>query len=140
MLTRPENLSDTQETRLATLVQDTLKTVRSYLLKENVQFFWSDTSAQWAGRCLDHWCPHTLRSTSEPMKKVARMLRGHRELLLNWFHATGQLSRGVGEGFNTTATLTPRKASGFRTSHAAEIALYHTLGALPVLESTHRFY
>jgi transposase len=68
------------------------------------------------------------------------MLRGHRELLLNWFHAKGQLSSGVVEGFNTKAKLTTRKAYGFRTYHAAEIALYHTLGALPVPESTHRFY
>ena len=67
------------------------------------------------------------------------MLRGHRELLLNWFHAKGQLSSGVVEGFNTKAKLTTRKAYGFRTYHAAEIALYHTLGALPVPESTHRF-
>ena len=140
VLTRPENLSDTQETRLATLVQYTLKTVRSYLLKENVQFFWSYTSAHWAGRFLDHWCTQTLRSKIEPMKKVARMLRGHRELLLNWFHAKGQLSSGVVEGFNTTAKLTTRKAYGFRTYHAADIALYHTLDALPVPESTHRFY
>ena len=58
-----------------------------------------------------------------------RMLRGHRELSLNWFRATGQLSSGVVEGLNTTAKLTPRKAYGFRTSHAADIALSHTLGA-----------
>lgn len=140
VLKRPENLSDKQETRLATLLQYNLKTVRSYLLKENFQFFWSYTSAHWAGRFLDQWCTQTLRSKIEPMKKVARMLRGHRELLLNWFHAKGQLSSGVVEGFNTKAKLTTRKAYGFRTYHAAEIALYHTLGALPVPESTHRFY
>lgn len=140
MLKRPENLSDKQETRLATLLQYNLKTVRSYLLKENFQFFWSYTSAHWAGRFLDQWCTQTLRSKIEPMKKVARMLRGHRELLLNWFRAKGRVSSGVVEGVTTQAKWTTRKAYGFRTYHAAEIALYHTLGALPVPESTHRFY
>jgi transposase len=73
------------------------------------------------------------------MKRVARMLRNHRELILNWFRAQGQLSSGVVEGFNTKAKLTTRKAFGFRTSHALQITLYHTLGALPEPEVTHRF-
>jgi len=80
-----------------------------------------------------------MRSKIEPMKKIARMLRKHRPLLLNWFRAKGQVSSGVVEGFNTKAKLTTRKAYGFRTYHAAEIALYHTLGALPEPKFIHRF-
>lgn len=38
------------------------------------------------------------------MKKVARTLRAHRGLLLNWFRSKGQLSRGVVEGFKAKAT------------------------------------
>ena len=81
-----------------------------------------------------------MRSKIEPMKKTARMLRQHRELLLNWFRAKGQLSSGVVEGFNNKAKLTTRKAYGFRTYHAAEIALYHTLGALPEPDVAHKFF
>ncbi len=40
----------------------------------------------------------------------------------NWFRATGQLSSGVVEGFNTKEKLTARKAFGFRTYHALEVA------------------
>ncbi|MDT8405337.1 transposase, partial [Sulfuriflexus sp.] len=79
------------------------------------------------------------RSKIAPMKKVAKMLRRHRTLLLNWFRAKGQMSSGVVEGFNTKAKLTIRKGYGFRTFRAAEIALYHTLGALPEPKLTHRF-
>ncbi|MBI5628583.1 MAG: transposase, partial [Candidatus Rokubacteria bacterium] len=75
----------------------------------------------------------------EPMKEVARMLRTHRGLLLNWFRAKGTISSGAVEGFNNKAKLTTRKAYGFRTFRAIEIALYHTLGALPEPEPTHRF-
>jgi transposase len=73
------------------------------------------------------------------MKTVARMLRSHRALLLNWFRAKGAMSSGTVEGFNNKATLTTRKAYGFRTFRAIEIALYHTLGALPEPETTHKF-
>jgi transposase len=139
LLKRPENLTDTQSIRLADLLQYNLKSVRSYLMKESFQLFWQYTSPHWAGRFLDQWCTETLRSKIEPMKKIARMLRTHRPLLLNWFRAKGQLSSGIVEGFNTKAKLTTRKAFGFRTYHAIEIALYHVLGALPEPESTHRF-
>lgn len=139
LLKRPENLTEQQRNRLAELLRYNLRSVRSYLLKEDFQFFWSYTSPSWAGRFLDHWCTRTMRSRLEPMKKVALMLRGHRELLLNWFRAKGQLSSGVVEGFNAKAKLTTRKAFGFRTYHALEVALYHTLGTLPTPQLTHRF-
>lgn len=139
LLKRPENLTEKQDIRLAELLHYNLRSVRAYLLKEEFQFFWSYASPYWAGRFLDQWCTKTMRSKIEPMKKVARMLRGHRELLLNWFRAKGQLSSGVVEGFNGKAKLTSRKAFGFRTYHGVEIALYHALGALPEPKFPHRF-
>jgi len=139
LLKRPEHLTETQEAKLAELLQYNLRSVRAYLLKEEFQFFWGYVSPYWAGRFLDQWCTKTMRSKIEPMKKVARMLRNHRTLLLNWFRAKGQLSSGVVEGFNTKAKLTARKSFGFRTYRGAEIALYHVLGDLPTPEFTHRF-
>ena len=139
LLKRPENLTDKQEIKLADLLQYNLKSVGAYLLKEEFQLFWTYISPYWAGRFLDQWCTRTMRSKIEPMKKVAKMLRRHKPLLLNWFRAKGQLSSGVVEGFNTKAKLTSRKSFGFRTFHGAEIALYHALGALPEPEGTHRF-
>lgn len=64
-------------------------------------------------------------------------MRGH--VALNRFHARRQLSNGFVEGFNGKAGVTTRKASGFRTCEALEIALHHTLGDLPEPEFTHRF-
>jgi transposase len=61
---------------------------------------------------MDKWCKATMRSRIEPMKKVAKMLRRHRELLMNWFRAKGQFSSGAVEGFNNKAKLTTRKAYG----------------------------
>jgi transposase len=139
LLKRPENLSEKQEPRLAELLHYNLRTVRAYLLKEDFQFFWEYKSPYWAGQFLDRWCMRTMRSRLVPMKKVARSLRDHRELLLNWFRAKGAISAGVVEGFNNKAKLTMRKAYGFRTYNAMEVALYHTLGNLPEPKITHRF-
>jgi len=139
LLKRPENLTAAQESKLTDLLRYNLRSVRSYLLKEDFQFFWEYVSPAWAGRFLDGWCKKAMRSRLEPMKKVARMLRAHRELLLNWFRAKGTMSSGSVEGFNNKAKLTTRKAFGFRTFRAIEVALYHTLGSLPEPKSTHRF-
>jgi len=139
LLKRPENLTKNQEIKLSDLLRCNLKAVRSYLLKEDFQFFWTYVSPHWAGVFLDRWCQRAIRSRIEPMKEVARMLRSHRELLLNWFRAKGTISSGVMEGLNNKLKLTTRKSYGFRTFRAAEIMLYHTLGNLPEPEYTHRF-
>jgi transposase len=73
---------------------------------------------------LDKSYARTMRSEIEPMKKVAKMLRRHRYLLLNWFKANKQFSSGIVAGFNNKSKLTTKKADGFRTFKAAEIALY----------------
>ena len=39
-----------------------------------------------------------MRSRIEPMKKIARSLRQHRELILNYFRAQKLLSSGAVEG------------------------------------------
>ena len=113
---------------------------RAYLLKEDFQRFWEYTSAGWAVKFLDQWCTRTMRSKLDPMKKVAKSLRGHRELILNWFRAKGAMSSGIVEGLNNKVKLTTRKSYGFRTYEAIETALYHNLGALPEPEFTHRFW
>lgn len=140
LLKRPENLTQKEDIKLRDLVKYNLKSVRSYLLKEDFQWFWEYVSAYWAGVFLDRWCTRVMRSQIEPIKKVAKTLRNHKELILNWFRAKKQFSSGVVEGLNTKVKLTIRKSYGFRTFKTAEIALYHTLGKLPEPLLTHRFY
>ena len=139
LLKRPENLTDTQSLRLTELLRYNLKAVRAYLLKEEFQQFWEYVSPKWAGKFLDHWTTKVMRSRLDPLKKVARTLRGHRELILNWFKAKGQISSGAVEGLNNQAKLVSRKSHGFRTSRVAELALLHQLGNLPEKQITHRF-
>lgn len=139
-LKRPWNLTVKQVPKLAAVLRYNLRTVRSYLLKEEFQFFWEYQSTWWAGLFLDQWCTKTMCSRIEPMKKVAQMLRRHRELILNWFRAKKEFSSGVVEGLNNKAKVTTKMAYGFRTFRALEIALYHTLGDLPEPKFTHCFF
>jgi len=140
VLKRKANLTEHQRFRLRDLLRYNLQTARAYLLKEDFQQLWDYQSPQWAGKFLDEWCAQVMRSRIEPMKKVARTLRSHRALLLNYFHAKKQLSSGVVEGLNNKAKLTMRKSFGFRTFRVTEIALYHSLGRLPEPDVAHRFY
>jgi transposase len=140
LLKRPENLTDWQRLKLRDLVRYNLQSVRAYLLKEQFQQFWEYDSPIWAGKFLDQWCTQTMRSRIEPMKKFARTVRTHRELLLNYFRARKQFSSGVIEGMNNKAKVSMRKAYGFRTFRATELALYHVLGKLPEPKLAHSFY
>ena len=140
LLKRPENMTDKQTVKLSELLKYNLRSVRAYLLKEDFQRFWEYVSPGWAAKFLDQWCTRTMRSKLEPMKDVARSLRGHRELILNWFRAKGTMSSGIVEGLNNKVKLTTRKAYGFRTYEAIKTSLYHNLGALPEPEFTHRFW
>jgi transposase len=140
LLKRGDNLADEQHFRLRDLLRYNLKTVRAYLLKEAFQQLWDYNSPAWAGKFLDEWCRQTMRSRIEPMKKIARSLRQHRELILNYFRAQKLISSGVVEGLNNKAKVTMRKSYGFRTYRVLELALYHSLGKLPEPESTHEFF
>jgi transposase len=139
LLKRPANWTATQVLKMRELMRYNLRTMRAWLLKEDFQHFWEYRSPFYARRFLRDWCARTMRSRLDPMKKVARSLREHEELLMNWFRAKGEISAGTVEGLNNKAKLTMRKAYGFRSYQAIELALYHQLGKLPEPDSTHKF-
>jgi transposase len=125
--------------KLVELLKYNLQSVRSYLLREDFQRFWEYRSPGWARRFLREWCTRTMRSRIEPMKKVARKLKSHEVLILNWFRARGTISAGTVEGLNNKVKLTTRRSYGFRTLKAVQVALYHNLGNLPEPQTTHKF-
>ncbi len=136
-LKNPENLTENQKVKLKDLLKCNLKTIRAYLLKEDFQAFWDYVSPVWAAKFLDQWCAQVMRSRLEPMKKVAKTIRAHKQLILNWFEARNAISLGVVEGQNNKAKVVIRKSYGFKTSDMVKISLYHKLGKLPVPELAH---
>jgi transposase len=138
-LKRPENLTDKQTVKLSEVLKYNLRTVRAYLLREEFQRLWEYKRAAWAGKFLDEWTGRVMRSRLEPMKKIARSIRSHRSLILNWFRARGAVSAGAVEGLNNKVKVVTRRSYGFRTAHVAKLALLHNLGHLPEPKRTHRF-
>ena len=59
------------------------------------------------------------------MKREAKTIRWHKELILNWFRAKKQFSSGIVEGLNNKVKLTIRKSYGFKKYKSIKIALYH---------------
>ncbi len=139
-LKRRRNWTRGQRSRMRALEGSTLRTMRAFLMVEGFQHFWTYVSPCWAGKFLDAWCRRAMRSRLEPLKKVARSLRAHRPLLMNYFTARKAYSSGVVEGLNNKVKLTVKRAYGFRTAGAREVALYHTLGKLPEPQFTHSFF
>ena len=140
LLKRKENRTKRQTVKLKELMQYNLDSVKAHLQVDDFQQFWDYKNPTWAGKFLDDWCARVQRTKLEPLKKVARTLQTHRELILNWFKAKGELSSGTVEGFNNKAKLTLRKAYGFRCPESAKMALYHTLGNLNEPKFAHKFW
>lgn len=109
------------------------------MLKEAFGKFWDYRSARWAEAFLKVWIGYALRTRLNPMIRVARTLRAHQPLILNWFRARQAVSSGAIEGLNNKIRVVTRRSYGLRTFDAMETALYHTLGALPEPAPTHNF-
>ena len=119
---------------------EVLKHSRWALLKEQFQQLWTYSSVGWASRFLRGLTFVAMRSKIEPNKRVARMIRKHEPLILNWFRAKGEISNGAVEGMNGRGRVVTKRAYGFRMFRAFEVALYHDLGRLPEPKFTHRFW
>lgn len=139
LLKRPAHLTKKQTSRLSELLKINLMSIKAYLMKEDFQRFWAYKSKAWAGKFLEDWATRAMQSSLAPMKKVAKMLRNHKKLILNWFEAEGRLSSGPVEGLNNKAKLAIRKAYGFKSTDCLKIALYHQLGDLKEPPDTHRY-
>jgi transposase len=139
LLRRGSRVRGRARQKLNALLASKLATGRAWELKEIFSYFWKYTSTIWAGGFLEYWCWRAMRSRLQPMQKVARMLRAHEPLILNWFRAKKEISNGAVEGLNNKIRVVTRRSYGFRTYEAMELALYHNLGRLPEPESPHKF-
>lgn len=140
LLKNKKRQKPSQLAKLKDILRYNLKTVRCYLHKETFQHLWTYKSRWGAERFLKAWLIRAMRSQLPELKKVAKSLRKHQDLLLNYFSVKERLSNGPVEGMNLKVKLTMRKSYGFRCFRTAELALYHVLGELPLPPVTHRFY
>lgn len=128
-----------EKRKLKEVLRYDVRTVRSYLLREAFDSFWTYKTPHLAEWFLDQWCKRAMRSRLDPIEKFATTLRVHKPLLLNWFRASLRDCLGAVDGVNTNAKFAIKKARRFRTYKVLETTLYHELGRLPEHEFTNRF-
>lgn len=139
LLKNPENLTEAQAAKLGDLLKANLKTVKAYLMKEDLKNFWGFLTAINGQQFLRGWIKRARKTRIKPMHWMARKLEKHEALLLNYFEAKGGLALGAVEGLNLKAKLILRKSYGFKSLDNIELALYHGLGRLPEPPTIHRF-
>ncbi|MEK7996590.1 MAG: ISL3 family transposase [Planctomycetota bacterium] len=125
--------------RLDRVIRSKLRTARAWILKEAFAHFWTYNHPRWAKAFLDGWITRALRSRLEPMRRVARTLRSHSSLILNWFEFKKEYSSAAVEGMNNKIRVVTRRSYGFRSFPVLKVALYHALGKLPEPILPHRF-
>jgi len=125
--------------QLKSILAALAQTSRAWELKESFRRFWRYRSPTWAKAYLKEWTTRAMRSRIEPMKKVARMLRSHEDLLLNYFRAKRQYTNAMVEGMNHKARVSLARSFGHRSFTILQLVLYHNLGQLPEPPSTHKF-
>lgn len=90
-----------------------------------------------AEKYLGRWLWWATHSRIEPMRDFARMIKRHKERILNYFRVP--ITHASVEGMNRKAKVVSQRAYGYRTVGTFQLALYHVLGDLPMPETTHRF-
>jgi transposase len=114
-----------------------LKINRAYLLKEQFRQCWDYAYLTDAKKFLKQWFWWATHSRLKPMRDFAWMLRRHEQGILNYFKF--MITAGSVEGLNRKAKVVSQRSYGFRTFEMFRLALYHSLGDLPVPKLTHTF-
>jgi transposase len=104
--------------------------VKAYLLKEDLRRFWSYRRTAWAGGHLLQWLWPASHSRLAPFKKLARMLRAHRDGVLVWTEL--RVSNGALEGMNNKVKVISHRAYGYRTTWTYIASIYHCCAGLPL--------
>jgi transposase len=139
LLKRSTNVRGKARDKLKAVLASLGQTSRAWELKESFRRFWSYRSPTWARAYLKEWTTRAMRSRIEEMKKVAKMLRKHEELLLNYFHAKRQYTNAMVEGMNHKARVSLARSYGHRSFEVLKLVLYHNLGELPEPPCSHKF-
>lgn len=128
-LRNPDRLRRSEAERLAELLPEEvgLRTAQAYRIKLAFQEFWQQPFGA-AQLYLERWYRMVTRSGLEPMIRVAKTLRQHREGLLNWFFS--RISNGLLEGISSLVQAAKAKARGYRSLRNLITIIYLLVGKL----------
>ena len=132
-LRNERRLSIEQITRLAELTRLHLKTARAYRLRLAFQEIYAAPSHDWGELILNRWYSWAIRSRLEPMKKVARTIKQHRDGILRWFDS--KIANGLIEGINSLVQAAKAKARGYRSLRNLMAIIYLITGKIDLAGS-----
>lgn len=127
-LYRAENIPEKHQAAFKELRDSDLKVAKAWAMKESLQRVWQYRYVGSARRFLDSWLTWVLRSTLEPMKKVAQMIERHKENILTFVRH--RVTNGVAEGLNSKVMSIKRRACGYRNKGHFKTAIYFFCGGL----------
>jgi transposase len=110
------------------LYQANFKTSRAWALKESFAAFWDYRYPKSAEGFFDAWTTRAMRSRIEPIKTVTKMLRRHREGLINY--TKHRITNAAAEGFNSIIQNIKSNARGFRSFDNFRIRILFFCGKL----------
>jgi transposase len=106
-------LSVEQSLSLEALCSMNLKTARAYRIRLAFQEIYNCPSRDWGELVLNRWYSWAIRSRLEPIKKVARTVKRHRDGILRWFDS--KIANGLIEAINSLVQAAKAKARGYRS-------------------------
>lgn len=101
---------------------------RAWALEEALSTLWTFRQGAAVRRFFEQCYASPIRSRLEPVKRVARMLKRHREGVLRY--VKHPITNGVAEGLNSQIMNIKRKAGGFRNAQNFTTAIYFHCGGL----------
>ena len=103
---------------------------RAWVLKDEFEHFW-DYKAPWAAeKFLKGWITTALKSRLEPIRKIAKTIRKHKDRIITFIET--RLTNAISEGLNRIIKIVKNRASGFRTLQAFEDMIFLTVGDVDI--------
>jgi transposase len=121
------NLTTEQKKQLLALKDQDSQTAKAYQLKVAFQRLFELPTDE-APDYLDKWLSWASRSKIEPMIKVAKTIRAHREGILRWFYS--RVTNGALEAVNGLIQAAKRQARGYRSTKNLIAMIYLIAGKL----------
>lgn len=128
-LQNPTNMTENKTQALDALKETVLRTARAWAIKESAMQLWAFGDWERARKAWMRWYGWAIRSRLEPIKKVARMVKGHLVGILNAVvtGVTNAMSEG---GINAAIQRIKYNARGYRNRDNFRTAIYFYLGGL----------
>jgi len=128
VLKLPQSRTPADRLVLEEQVRGNRKLYRAMLLKDDFMDLYTYRREGWARRFLDGWLRRAMYSKIEPVKKVARMIRSHRDGVLGW--VKWRISNGRLEGMNNRIRLLSHRSFGLHSAESLISLVYLCCGGL----------